>query len=410
MIRFIGVNTIQKIIASVVLFFYPTVFSPTAMGDYATFASYLTIFVVIFFGPLEALAGRIISQDMYDQKHFIFMLQIFLIPIIVVCITLYFFISSSNPILTEELILLLIIAVILTGFGKVLFRGLRFQNKRQAEMFIWRKLFVYLVIIGTGFILMDPDAIIYATTLSFTLPIIFAIAKLQMKIKFSSLFKWRAQKPLLVELLLLYPNRIFGMTVLPTSTLLIAESLGSLESGKYFLVLSILNSAILILSVIPEEIQKQFYTNNSLTFTDLLSKPWFALTFIFIVLSLIYFTELSSILSHSISSAYWRDVIGFAFVGLPFLYLSLLKVCHIGLFLSDPRSSRYLVLSTFVFWLGVISQASSFTSISECIHIICLSRLVANVFALLILLIIQSKFTPAKITLFILNAISIMII
>ena len=57
MIRFIGVNALQKIISALVLYLYPIIFSPEAMGIYATFASYLTIFVVIFFGPLEALAG-----------------------------------------------------------------------------------------------------------------------------------------------------------------------------------------------------------------------------------------------------------------------------------------------------------------------------------------------------------------
>ena len=90
-----------------------------------------------------------------------------------------------------------------------------------------------------------------------------------------------------------------------------------------------------------------------------------------IIIFFVEFMNLSGFVQDISLNVYWLDIIEYCFLGLPFIYLSMLKVCHIGLFLCEQVTSKYLVLSTFVFWLFIITQVNSLSGVTDCITLIC---------------------------------------
>ena len=387
MLRLFGVNIVQKITSFGALFLYPIVFTPDAVGVYAVFASYLTISVVFFFGPIEAVIGRFSLNNKPEQLQFLISLQFAISLFIIFVITpIIYGLTLSNDIFLK-IFIGLPVAVALTGVGKNLVRLLRFTSRREAEKFLWFKVLSFVVIIGCGVIAQDPNAIIYATVGAFFFPILYAYFITADRISWSVLpvAEKLHRSIILKELLWLFPNRIFGMTALPVSTLMISDNLGLEQSGKYFVVVSILNAIITVSTVFPEEIQRKIYRGEEFTLSMLTDKEWLLFPILLLLCAGSVSIDLSGLFLLFGLNEYWQEIAAATFSGVLFVYFSLLKVCHIGLYFSDKRYSAHLLASTFIFWTLVISGLYFSESISDAVLVFCSARGAANVFALVYL-------------------------
>ena len=392
MLRLFGVNIVQKITSFGALFLYTILFTPDAVGVYAVFASYLTISVVLFFGPIEAVIGRFSLNNKAAELQFLISLQFAISLLIVFFITpIIYGLTLSNEGFSKILIVLPV-AVALTGIGKNLLRFLRFTNRREAENFLWLKVISFTVIIGCGVIAQDSNAIIYATVGAFLFPILYAYFITDNRFTWSVLpvAEKSHRSVILKELLWLFPNRIFGMTALPVSTLMISDNLGLEQSGKYFVVVSILNAIVTVSTVFPEEIQRKIYRGEKFTPAMLTDKEWLLFPVLLLACVGSVCIDSSDLFSLLGLNEYWQEIAVAALGGVLFVYFSLLKVCHIGLYFSDNRYSAHLLASTFIFWVLVISGLHFSESITEAVFVFCGARGVANVFALFYLRFLNS--------------------
>lgn len=403
-------NAVQKLVSAFIIYTCPFFFGAEVMGVYAQFMSFLTIFVVIFSGSIEALIGRVVTENDSQKMHFATNLLYALSLVSLIVIPIFFQYANPHSFFNTYLVVLLSVATFTTSIGKTHFRALRFKSKKLASNFIGFRVITALILFSLGMIMNAPDTIIWIAAFSYVIANLYSIKVLNIDVTMKALCSFREHSLLFKELMFLYPNRIFGMTAIPAVTLLIGNNIGANESGVFFLVLSILNSIIFFFAPLSEEIQKEIYKGMNFRFEDIKTKNWLRLLFIFIFLSLCGYILDQDTLLYQYLNSYWQEVYYITFFGLAYVFISLLKVIHIGLYFSENSTSKYLIVSTIIFWVFCISGAGYISDIQEGILLITYSRFLANISALLIYIYFTRRHCRMVVYLIILNSLSLIII
>ena len=410
MFKFMFANAVQKLVSAFIIYTCPFYFGAEVMGIYAQFMSFLTIFVVMCSGSIEALIGRLVTENDNEKINFAINILYALSFFSLIIIPIFFHYANFISFQSEYLIALLAVATFTTSIGKTHFRAIRFKSKRLASRFIGFRVITGLALLLIGIVLNAPDTIIWIAAFSYLVSNVYSFKVLNIGVTLKSFYAIRQHTLLLKELIFLYPNRIFGMTAIPAVTILIGNNIGSDESGIFFLVLSILNALIFFFSPLSEEIQKEIYRGNNFHLESIKTKNWLRLLFILIFLSLSgYILKQNEDLFEYFNS-YWQEVFYITVFGLSYVFISLLKVIHIGLYFSDRTTSKYLIVSTILFWVFCISGVGYINDIQEGISLIIYSRFLANVLALLIYAYLTKRHYSILAYLSVLNSLALIII
>ncbi|MDA9050204.1 hypothetical protein N9K35_04495 [Pseudomonadales bacterium] len=355
----------------------PFFISQESIGIYALFNSWISLGVIFFYGPFEALIGREFvnfknseSNSYYALKNYVNCVSVFLVAVTVI------FYTFDLLLYDDTIFEFLFLAILIVGVQKFLVRELRFADiSRATKVQIFKAALLIPVVVLIYYLKSDNPLVV--GTLSVTGAMFLYLVYITKQ--FQNYFK-NFDVQLFNELLKLYPNRLLGMGLLPFISILIAKDYSVDELSTFYIAVTIINALSLFMSSLADKYH-QFVFSGDITSSDhrILIRSAKLLGVIVIII-----TGIGTLLIDTVGNftSFYKTVLIYLCIGIPYCFHNFIKTLLLAHFLKEPAHSWKFIFSTMIYSVSFL--IGYFLSDSLLIVVLCWSgsRVLGNIYSL----------------------------
>ena len=388
MVRLFFQQGFSRALAGLIVYIYPILFGESGLGEYSVYSSYVMVAVIMGFGPMEALAGRASSNNISERDCLLFYALLIVLLLLFLALVLLggLNLTANYPAVSAHLGVIILAGAAVTGVSKIFYRVLRFQDTELAASYTKLKTITVLGLFWLMWMIRNEFALIVCAIIPQAVATLWYWSSLSFNWSTARRVDLGTHKRLIKELALLYPNRFFGLTVVPLVNIFVAEKYGLQSSGRFFLAMTAVGSISVVLGVFMEAIQKKIYQNIPVRkISEYFNLEWSVVHALLVLFLCVELANASAYLPLLKLEDLWADVVLIGLAASPLILANYLKGIHLAEYFSDSTTSKYFIISTILYFSLVAIGVGLASDIYDIAATFVIARFIANIFAIFLI-------------------------